>query len=286
MCLLAKQITEASKTKLCDEINKIPVYCFPKNKEERQQWIKSVPNANLNVTNNTVICQQYWPSNFDTIEVHGKIRPKNPLLVWPGVPSSQIPTLSAVQRNIKKTSSPVRNQIADGLSAFLELDKINYTNFKESLLNDQKDFVCPVVAFLDENILTVQSSKFVDSIPLFMFRIYNSLCFETFHYGVKRYISSLSKNHINTVDTWLKQEEIIRNLNSMAFSCVNFWNKTWWFLSLRVLDYCLHLYCYFHNVLADMSSGLLQVFGELGNLHGTLNYVLYWIHGGCLFWFH
>ena len=27
-----------------------------------------------------------------------------------------------------------------------------------------------------------------------------------------------------------------------------------------------------------MSSGLLQVFVEHGNLHGTLNYVLYWIH--------
>ena len=28
-----------------------------------------------------------------------------------------------------------------------------------------------------------------------------------------------------------------------------------------------------------MSSGLLQVYVELGNLHGTPNYVLYWIHG-------
>ena len=34
-----------------------------------------------------------------------------------------------------------------------------------------------------------------------------------------------------------------------------------------------------------MSFGLLQVFVELGNLHGTSNYVLYWIHGGHLSWF-
>ena len=34
-----------------------------------------------------------------------------------------------------------------------------------------------------------------------------------------------------------------------------------------------------------MSSCLLQVFVELGNLHGTSNYVLYWIHGRRLFWF-
>ena len=30
------------------------------------------------------------------------------------------------------------------------------------------------------------------------------------------------------------------------------------------LKYRLHLYCYFHNVSADMSSGLLRVFVELG----------------------
>ena len=100
------------------------------------------------------------------------------------MPSSQIPTASAVQRNIKKTSSTVRNQIANKLNAVLELDKINYTNLKESLLNNKKDFACPVVAFSEENILTVQSSKFVDGTPLFMLRIYNNLHFETFHYGV------------------------------------------------------------------------------------------------------
>lgn len=50
-----------------------------------------------------------------------------------------------------------------------------------------------------------------------MLKIYNNLRFETFHYGVKCYISSLSKTRINTVDTWSKLEEIIRYLNSMAF---------------------------------------------------------------------
>ena len=72
--------------------------------------------------------------------------------------------MASCSKEYKKTSSTVRNQIADELNAFLELDKIDYTNLKESLLNNKKDFVCPVVAFLDENILTVQSSKFVDGI--------------------------------------------------------------------------------------------------------------------------
>ena len=64
--------------------------------------------------------------------------------------SNQIPIPSAVQRDIKKSSSTIRNQIADELNAFLELDRIDYTNLKESLLNNKKDFVCLVVAFLDE----------------------------------------------------------------------------------------------------------------------------------------
>ena len=92
MCLLTKQITEASKTKLCDvRLIKYQFIVFQKTKTKREQWIKSVPNVNLNVTNNSVICQQQWPSKFDTIEVHGKIHPKNPPSVWP-----------VVQRNIKK----------------------------------------------------------------------------------------------------------------------------------------------------------------------------------------
>ena len=50
------------------------------------------------------------------------------------------------------------------------------------------------------------------------------------------------------------------------------------FYSSEFLNYCLHLYYYIHNVLANMSSGLLQVFVKLGSLHRTSNHVLYLIH--------
>ena len=43
------------------------------------------------------------------------------------------------------------------------------------------------------------------------------------------------------------------------------------------------LYGYVHNVSADMSFGLLQVFVELGSLHGTSSHILYLIHEGRLF---
>ena len=110
--------------------------------------------------------------------------------------------------------STVRNQIADEVNLFLELDKIIQIRKKVCLTTKK---TCPVIAFLDKNILTVQSSKFVDGISLFMLRIYNNLCFETFHFGAKCYINRLSKNWMNTIDTLWKLEEIIRYLNSMAF---------------------------------------------------------------------
>ena len=44
------------------------------------------------------------------------------------------------------------------------------------------------------------------------------------------------------------------------------------FYNLEFSNYCLHLYCYIHNVLADVSFGLLQVFlVELRCLYATLN---------------
>ena len=39
--------------------------------------------------------------------------------------------------------------------------------------------------------------------------------------------------------------------------------------NMMFLDYCLYFYCYINNVLASMSSGLLEVFVEVGNLHRT-----------------
>ena len=61
VCFLENQITEASKTKLrVVRLIKYQFLVFKKKKKkrqerEREQWIKSVPNVNLNVTNNTVV---------------------------------------------------------------------------------------------------------------------------------------------------------------------------------------------------------------------------------------
>ena len=52
--LLVKLITEVSKIKLC-EPNRMSINHFPKDKTDCERWRKSVPIANLNVTNNSYL---------------------------------------------------------------------------------------------------------------------------------------------------------------------------------------------------------------------------------------
>ena len=71
-------------------------------------------------------------------------------------------------------------------------------------------------------------------------------------------------------------------LRTNWISCQIFWDEAWWLRVFRLLSSSLLL---FLQLFGDISSSLLQLFVELGNLDGTSNYVLYWIHAGCLFWF-
>ena len=52
--------------------DKILVYLFPKDEKEKEKWIKAVPNANLRVSKDIVVCALHWPSGFEDIQVNGK----------------------------------------------------------------------------------------------------------------------------------------------------------------------------------------------------------------------
>ena len=82
-------------------------------------------NANLTVNSYTVLCELHWPKKVLTIEVWGgKLSPKNPPSVWPGVPSSQISTPSALEHTTKRTSSAVRNSKDDTSNLFFLKDAV------------------------------------------------------------------------------------------------------------------------------------------------------------------
>ena len=52
-----------------EDINesKIAVYRLPKDEDEREWWLKAIPNANIKVSKDTVICEEHWPKCFEKI---------------------------------------------------------------------------------------------------------------------------------------------------------------------------------------------------------------------------
>ena len=56
--------------------------------------------------------------------------------------------------------------------------------------------------------------EFSNGVPYFLFEIFDSLKFETFHLGVQCFVTTLLKNRICKIDKWSKFEEALRFLNS------------------------------------------------------------------------
>ena len=74
--------------------NKNSLQCFPKYENEREKLLNIIRkvNANLEVTNETAICEKHWPKCFEKIKVFEKHRPKNTPAVWDGIPEARFPT--------------------------------------------------------------------------------------------------------------------------------------------------------------------------------------------------
>ena len=152
------------------------------------------------------------------------------------------------------------------------------------ILSSKESNIHKILSLIDKQIIWCRMKK-SRSLLLRKGKVTQNINFKV---GGQR-ISTVSEEQAKSVGQWfdesLKDSNQAKEISgTLQKGCLNFWDEAWWFLSLGVSDYCLH-YCYFHNISANMSSSLLQVFVELWNLHGTSNYVHYWIHEGRLFWF-
>ena len=56
--------------------DKVPVYKFPQNNEDKKKWIAAIPRANLVVSKYTPVCRKHWPENAIFVLVYGKQKPK------------------------------------------------------------------------------------------------------------------------------------------------------------------------------------------------------------------
>ena len=98
-----------------DEENKTKIFRLPSAKTkptERQRWIKTIPNT-VPDSKDTSICEKHWPTNYETVSVNGKLRPRDPPSLYPGVPKSVIPTPPSKPRTTERSSFDVRTRMDD-----------------------------------------------------------------------------------------------------------------------------------------------------------------------------
>ena len=202
-----------------DSKNKVSVFRFPKDKEERERWKKAIPRDNIPDHPDTVICIKHFPDGFETVPVNGRTRPKNPPSIFPNVPQSQIPTPPPSARTTSRSSASVRSVQKDQLEEFLQQDVVSFDllcshveshNFKFNISTN-------ISGFKTDNLLCLQSIDYLPSsgIPRFLLRIAPDQSFEAFHAGVKTSIKSLCKNKIVKLIRWSQIEEALRYLNSL-----------------------------------------------------------------------
>ena len=77
--------------------------------EERSRWIKSIPRDDIPSHKNTSICEEHWPSGYETISRHGQLRPLHPPTIFNGFKTSSIPTPPAPARTTTRALSEIRH---------------------------------------------------------------------------------------------------------------------------------------------------------------------------------
>ena len=98
------------------------VYRFPKDLEQRQRWVASLPNTNFIYTDNKRICQLHFPKTAKTKMVKGHLIFDEPPSIFKDIPPlciSKVPH----KRNVSAITS-ARNSLPDQLEEFQALDKL------------------------------------------------------------------------------------------------------------------------------------------------------------------
>ena len=127
--------SEVKKRKLDEEVH---VYRLPNEKKfpkERADWISVLTkiNANLKITNDTVVCNKHWPPNKPTFTYYGKERPVDPPSVFDKIPASIVPPPPPPLRRTFHSSCQERNQQPDELPDFDQMDRYDFQELKRVL---------------------------------------------------------------------------------------------------------------------------------------------------------
>ena len=188
---------------------KVSVYKFPKDEEEKEVWRKAIPRSNLEISKYTAVCRKHWPEDCKIIVVHGKPRPADPPTVFENIPKRCLSSPPPKARKTTKVSASARNTQQDELLQFEKLDQLEFEKIPSKMSKDVS-----VVVYQVNNKYHIQSKQFHEGVPEFCIVIQEDLSFKVFHYGVSCSVTSLIKNKINLCKTWSSLDEILRYVKS------------------------------------------------------------------------
>ena len=141
----------------------------------------------------------------------GKDRPVDPPTVFNSI-EKVLPPLRTTTKSLAEARRPLLVSFEAQQSKLKEVDSITFQSLQTKLIEEKKPLPAHTTVFMMAGILFVQSMEFIWGIPKFLIKISPSLKFETFHGGVKCFVSSLSANRISKLDTWSRLEEAVRFL--------------------------------------------------------------------------
>ena len=152
-----------------------------------------------------VICVRYWPSSYATVSKKGRLRPRDPLSIWPEhpeiLPPSCRPTPMPKPRSTKRALLVVRGTPPDELS-FLQQDRVNIDVISKRVLSNSNVFCCPTTSYNDGDKSIIQPTARSQAVPRFLVEIKPGLRFTAFHNGIKVTIPCVMKNRIHTFISW------------------------------------------------------------------------------------
>ena len=120
--------------------------------------MKVIPGDNIPDSKDTSVCEIFWPKGYPAIRVHGKVRPRDPPSIFPGVPKSMIPTQPSKPRPTSKTSLTVRRKKEDELTSLLQKDKISYESLIKNVVSHK--FASTITYYTVDEVLHIQSCFF------------------------------------------------------------------------------------------------------------------------------
>ena len=143
------------KKKKKEKEEKVTVYGFPTDPEEKIRWVDALPNLNKVIPTKYIgICKKHWPQDFTVTRVKGANRPRDPPTIF-DVPSSCVrQTISSKDRQLKGRKIDYESRQSN--------DTVNESNNIEDKIRDWAGLVTkctnmPLTMIIKEdNILLLQ----------------------------------------------------------------------------------------------------------------------------------